>query len=450
MTNIKAGFGRVCINPPMGTPIIGYYMERRVKGILDDIYTSVVAFSDGVTRALVISVETLELSTAQCNMYREAISEKTGVHPDAIFINCSHTHTGPQPGSVGSLGTGTSCPEYEVQLLDAMIVASEIAIADLAPALLSYGEGKAENISFIRRFRMKDGGVQTNPGVDNPNIDHPLGTPNDKVQLLKIEREGCGDIYVVCFGTHADTVDGELVSADWPGFVVSTIEGALPGVHCLFLTGSQGDVNHIKTNPTASDRVGLNYDGFDGVPRGYEHAKHMGRVVAGAVLSICGKTLPVGESAIKFGIKAINIPAHKENEREEEARALLELYNSGRGDELPYKAMELTTAVAEANRIINLLNGPDSFPFALSAISIGDFALVGIPGELFVEIGRRALRESLFSATFICCLTNGGDCYFPTESAYDEGGYEARSSVLDRTAESIVIEGIKELFGELK
>ena len=449
MSNISAGFGRVCINPPMGTPIIGYFMVRRTKGILDDIYASAVAISDGETKALVISAETLELSTEQCVMYRDIISKKTGVHPDAIFINCSHTHTGAQPGSVSALGTGATCPEYEVQLGDAMVVASQMALADLAPAKLSYGEGKAENISFIRRYRMKDGGVQTNPGVDNPNIDHALGTPNDKVQLLKLTRDGADDIYLVCFGTHADTVDGEYISADWPGFVRTTIEGALGDVKCLFLTGSQGDVNHIKTNPTESDRVGLNYDGFDGVPRGYEHAKHMGRVVAGAVLQICGKTLPVKESNIKFGVKAIDIPAHKENHREAEAKALLELYNSGRHDEIPFKNMELTTAVAEANRIVRMVTGPDSFPFVLSAISVGDFALVGIPGELFVEVGRRVERESVFGATFVCCLTNGGDCYFPTETAYDEGGYEARSSKLDRSAENIVVEGIKELFADL-
>jgi hypothetical protein len=176
----------------------------------------------------------------------------------------------------------------------------------------------------------------------------------------------------------------------------------------------------------------------------------MGRVVAGAVLAMAGKTVDLKPGDIKFGIKEINIPAHKENHREAEARAVLELFNSGRQDELPYKAMELTTVVAEANRIVAMLTGPDSFPFVLSAISFGDFALVGIPGELFVELGRRVERESIFDATFVCCLTNGGDCYFPTASAYDEGGYEARSSKLDRSVEEIVVNGIKELFSELK
>ena len=450
MNEILTCFGRVCITPPLGTPIIGYFQMRRAKGVLDDIYTSAVAFSYKGTQALVISAETLELSTAQCNTYRENISRKTGVATGAIFINCSHTHTGAQPGSVSALGTGATCPEYEIQLGEAMAEAAKQAIDDLKPSRLSYAKGEAKNISFIRRYRMKDGGVQTNPGVDNPNIDHALGTPNDAVQLLKIERDIADDIYIVCFGTHADTVGGEYISADWPGFVVSTVEGAIDGTKCLFLTGAQGDVNHINTSPTEADRRGLDYDSFDGVPRGYEHAKHMGRVVAGAVLAIAGKTVDLKPGDIKFGIKEINVPAHKENHREAEARAVLELYNSGRQDELPYKAMELTTVVAEANRIVAMLTGPDSFPFVLSAITFGDFALLGIPGELFVEIGRRVERESIFDATFVCCLTNGGDCYFPTASAYDEGGYEARSSKLDRSVEEIVVNGVKELFEQLK
>ena len=446
---ISTGFGRVCIDPPLNTPITGYFYERRAKGILDDIYMSAVAIFDGKSKALVISAETLELSTEQCNLYRERLSTECGVDINAIFINCSHTHTGAQVGNTGGLGTGTSSPEYEAQFVEAMIEASKLALLDLSPSKLSYATGKAEGISFVRRYRMKDGGVQTNPGVLNSEIDHPLGEADDTVRLLKIEREGRDDIYIVCFGTHADTVGGDYISADWPGFVRTTVENAICGVKCLFLTGAQGDVNHINTKPTEADRCGLEYDTFDGVPRGYEHAKHMGRVVAGAVISICGKALPIESGEIKVGLREIIVPSNKDNAREAEARKLLNIYNSGRADELPYKAMELTTAVAEANRIVDLVNGPDSFSFVLSAISIGDFALVGIPGELFVEIGRRAERESIFKSTFVCCLTNGGDCYFPTSKAYDEGGYEARSSKLKKGVDDIVVCGIKELFKSL-
>ena len=450
MNKILSGFGRVNSTPPLGTPIVGYYNTRFTEGVLDELYTNAVAFEVGGQSALVISLPVCEMSTEQCNMFRAEIAKSTGVGVGAIFLNCSHTHTGGQLGSVGSLGEDICCPEYEAKMVEDSIAAANAALADLKPTKMSFAEGKAEGISFIRRFRMKDGGVQTNPGVDDPNIDYALGTPGEATQLLLLEREGGDDIYVVCYGTHADTVGGNYISGDWPGFVVSTIEGAIPSSKCIFLTGAQGDVNHINPKPTLVDRRGLEYDTFDGVPRGYEHAKHMGRVVAGGILAVAGKTVDIKPGQIKFGTKEILIPAHKENDRADEARALLELYNNGRQDEIPFKAMELTTVVAEANRIINMLNGPEAFPFVITAIAIGDFVLLGIPGELFVELGRKCEAISTFGATFVCCLTNGGDCYFPTESAYDEGGYEARSSFLDRSVEKILLQGVSELFEELK
>ena len=108
--------------------------------------------------------------------------------------------------------------------------------------------------------------------------------------------------------------------------------------------------------------------------------------------------------------------------------------------------MELTTVIAEACRIVKLENGPEGYTFKLFNLRLGELSFVGIPGELFVEVGRRAEAVSPYKANFILCLTNGGDCYFPTSSAYDEGGYEARSSVLKKGVDNIVINTLKELY----
>ena len=49
-----------------------------------------------------------------------------------------------------------------------------------------------------------------------------------------------------------------------------------------------------------------------------------------------------------------------------------------------------------------------------------------------------------------CCLTNGDAGYFPMRDAYDEGGYEARSSDFKAgVAELIIAEG-KELLNSLR
>lgn len=81
---------------------------------------------------------------------------------------------------------------------------------------MGYGVGFAPNIAFIRRFRMKDGSVKTNPGVNNPDIVAPIGEVDERVNVLRFDREGADSLVLVNFGDHPDTIGGELVSADWP------------------------------------------------------------------------------------------------------------------------------------------------------------------------------------------------------------------------------------------
>ncbi len=446
---MKAGFGRECITPKMGVAISGYYEKRNAKGVLDDLYVSACAFDDGERRAVILGVDILMMSAAQCDRYRKFIAEKCRIDEGALFINCSHTHTGPSI-NVKAMDLNPGDQEYEEFMLSKMADAAAGALADMKEASLFTADGKAENISFVRRYKMKNGNTQTNPGVGNPDIDHALGTVNETVKLLKVVREGADDVYIVNFGTHADTVGGEMISGDWPGFVVRTIEKALSGVKCVFLTGAQGDVNHINPNPTEFDRMGLEYDTFDGVPRSYSHAKHMGQVVAGAVLQICEKAVPVKADKIAFASEEIVMPSNQDNARVEESMKIVKLHEEGRDDEIPFEKMELTTAVAEARRIVSLQNGPESYSYTLSGLKIGDAVFLGTPGELFTEIGVRISEKSPFDTTFVCCLTNGGDTYFPTSSAYDEGGYESRSSFLKKGGDNIIVSGCERLFGKLK
>lgn len=446
---MKTGFSRSLITPWNGVYISGYYETRRVKGVLDDLYVSAAAFDDGERRAVIVTADILMLSYKQCNIHKAEISRRAGIPPEAIFINCSHTHTGPFLNGErfgDEVVDEKYCAFFAKTLEDTAVKAFE----NMKESRLSVGQGEAKNISFVRRYKMKDGKTSTNPGVGNPNIDYPLGDVNETVKYLRIDREGGEDIVIVSFGTHADTVGGELVSGDWPGFVRSTLESALDNTKCLFLTASQGDVNHINPAPTEADRRGLEYDSFDSVPRGYDHAKHMGRVVAAAVLAGYGKARFIKSDKISFAEKKIEIPANAENDKLEESKRIKALHIAGRAHELPFEKMELTTAVAEAYRIVELSEGPESFFFTLSALSIGEAAFLGMPGECFTEIGKRIEAASSFDTTFVCCLTNGGDTYFPTSSAYDEGGYEARSSRLKKGGDDIVVNNMITLSKKIK
>ena len=445
---MKAGFSKVCINPPYGAPIVGYYEERFVKGIHDSLYARATAFDDGEKKAVIIAVDLCIIAQKYYDAFKKAIKDATGICEEAIFINCSHTHTGPLVGK-DFASDKKSSESYDEFLIASVRDAAVYAVADLKDAKVETASSQAKNISFIRRYRMKDGGVQTNPGVNNPNIDHALGTPNETVKLIKIKREDADDIVMINFGTHPDSVGGEYISADYMGYVCDIMESAVAGTKCMFLLGCQGDVNHVNVAPTKGEAAISKID-FDGVPRSNEHAEHMARIIAGAALSVYSITEEVKTDKISYAFGKVVLPSHQENDRIEEAKHIYDLYVAGRASELPFKEMELTTAVAEAKRIVKLENGPESFDFFLSAIKIGDLVFAGIGGEPFTEIGERICEGSPFGETVLCCLTNSAGGYIPTRKAYSEGGYEARGSSLKPGGDDIVVEGMVKLLNEIR
>ena len=58
---------------------------------------------------------------------------------------------------------------------------------------------------------------------------------------------------LVNYGVHTDTVNGEMLSADWPAWMAKTLDKALDGVKCMFICGAQGDVGSTNVHPSGGD-----------------------------------------------------------------------------------------------------------------------------------------------------------------------------------------------------
>ena len=123
---------------------------------------------------------------------------------------------------------------------------------------------------------------------------------------------------------------------------------------------------------------------------------------------------------------------------------------AGKDDEIPYKAMQLTTVVAEALRMVRMENGPTEFRLPMSAVRLGNVAFVGIPGEPFTDIGVQIKTAEGYDMIMPCALTNGNEGYFPVESAYAEGGYEARTSPFKAGVADAIVNEAKDMLKELK
>ncbi len=447
MNALKVGMGRLDITPILGIGISGYYVPRRAEGVLDPLEANALAVGCGEDRLLLISVDNCgTASTAVYDRCRARVSAATGVPAESVFISATHTHTGPYWEDSDDAATQGYTDWLEARLADA----AKLALDDMRPARMGWAVGRAPDVAFIRRYRMKDGGIRTNPGVDNPDILEPIGEVDDRVNVLRFEREGAADVVLVNFGNHPDVVGGCRLSADWPGFMRRRVEKALDGCRCVFFNGAEGDVNHVNVHPSEGFRNDLAHD-FDDVDRGYGHARHIGNVVAGAVLQVYDKVCWQDVNRLNGRIRLIEVPSNLPKPEElETARKYAALHRAGRDAEIPFKAMELTTVVAEAERMLRLEHGPASFKMPLSAAAIGDVALIGVPGEPFTGIGRALKEAPGWALVLPCCLTNGCAGYFPMREAYDEGGYEARSSVFAAgVAEQIIREGLA-LLGDVR
>ena len=443
MNTLQAGFSRVDVTPTLGIGMAGYYVPRRADGVLDALQINALALRTGDEKVVLMSIDHCGIVKEVINPMIDHVSDVTGLPREAVYIHSTHTHTGPylNPNPADALEI-----EYAQFVTRKFADAAKLALDDLKPAKMGYGIGQAPNIAFVRRFRMKDGSVRTNPGVDNPDILHPIGDVDERVNVLRFDREGSESLILVNFGNHPDVVGGTKISADWPGFVRSTVESVLDNTRCIFFNGAQGDVNHVNVHPRGGYLNDMFID-FDDVARGYNHARYIGRVVTGGVLQVYDKVKYVDVNSIRFAQKHIEVPANLPDSGEmAEAHRINNLHNAGRDSELPYSGMMLTTVVARAARMVRLEHGPDSFCMPLSAIAIGPVAMLGIPGEPFTGVGRALKEAEGWELVLPTCNTNAKEGYFPMLECYEEGGYEAGSSNFKAgVAELLIDEGKKVL-----
>ena len=452
MGNFRVGYAEVNINPTLGIGIEGYYVPRFAKGYLDDLLASVLALECGGRKILMIDVDQIGFPTPLSLRYRQKIAEKTGVDPLDIFLACSHTHTGPfvVPG-FGFEVDPEPVHKYADFLEDRLVDAAILALADLKPAKMGFITGFApERVAYIRRYKMKDGSTCTCPAINDPNIDYPLGTLDQRVHILRFDREGGQSIVLMNYGLHADTIGGELLSSDWIGWMRRTVEKALDGVKCICFVGCQGDVGSTHVNPCGGDMNDTEIS-FDNEMKSPGMARFVGRALAGTILQVYDKVEYIPVERINILHKAVKVGANKADPKDlPRAHLYKELHDAGRDDEIPFEAMELTTVIAEANRMCALENGPDYFELAVTGLQIGDVAFVGIGGEPFTDIGVQIKDTEGWAMIMPCCIVNGYAGYFPTASAFSEGGYESRSSSYQSNVAKLLIEGGKELLQELK
>ena len=436
---IQAGFARVDITPPLGTPISGYFTARYAKDVRDPLQVNALALGNGTDTLLILAIDIVAMAQHYADALRAQIAERTGVPADHILLCCLHQHTAICLGG-RDIFFPVKDEIYLKLFCRKMADAAQMALDDRSESRLFTAEGESvEEIAFVRRYVMADGKIQTNP--DTKKYGTPLrrcDESDNTVRLIRFKREGKKDIAYVNFSTHPDVIGGSRFSADWPGFVRRFVEGDNPDTHCLCVTGFQGDSNHVNFfKPTSEERF------LHG--KGYDHSRYMGRVIADTVKKIWDLGAEHTDDRV-FG--AVQTVYNKTN------TAGIEYYDEAVQYVADFEAGEpKNTAhirdVATAYRLLDLKKAPIYQPVAVTVAGIGDILFVGLGGEPFTAYTHTAHALAKGKTVFCSCCTNGYQGYLPHKRAFDEGGYEVSNTFFTPGLEEQCAAAMQEILEKL-
>lgn len=415
--DFRAGRARVVITPPIGSVMGNSYGNSVAVGVVSDLHAKAVVFElDGVKAALV-ACDLISLHPPIVKRARDLIASTTGVPPDRVILAATHCHAGPQTHPLFYALAGPEAQKlseaYVADLPRKIAESVRLAEADLQPARISAGRGHEDTISFNRRALLRDGTVKMNPGRQNPAIVRATGPIDPEVGVIYIESSnGAPLTTIVNFALHVAIVGGNRFSADYPhtlAQVLARVKGE--AMLTVFINGMSGNINHLdwsRPQPLS----------------GEAEAARVGSILAAAVLKTYSRLQPIVPTTLRAAAKPVTVPTGPTPSAAEVKEALSVVSRHGKGATFPQ--------VIRAWRTLDLAeyaaNG--SWASEVQAITFGrDLALVGYPGDSFVEMGLAIKQNSPFAFTFVAEQSgNGSISYIPNEKAFPEGSYEVDSA----------------------
>jgi len=434
---LSGAAGAIKINPPNGTSMAGYFTDRKSEGVHDDLYASVLVLEKAGTRLLLVACDLCYLLEETALPIRQDIAARTGTPLDRVLLGCTHTHTGPM--TEGPLMDARYMADVRKWIADA----AADACGRPAPLSLSYGSGTDSRFAFNRRYLMKDGTVMTNPGLNNPAVVRSAGTVDHSVNVITAKDAG-GRVVAVLANTacHPDTVDGNLISADWPGALRAAVQKSVGSpVPVLVWNGPAGDVNH--------------FDVMGGrIVQNIEEARRIGAGYGATVVEVMARSKPLPASPLAAFTETVSIPrrSFKDGEIEEARRTVTALEND---PEARLEGHLESQDIARGNKAVKLMFArkmleaaamPADKKLPMGLVRIGDLGILTIGGEPFTDIGLAMKRESPFRHSFVAELVNGSAGYLGTKLSYGQGGYETLQGnrVCDE-AEDYILEAARRL-----
>jgi neutral ceramidase len=440
--SFRAGAAATNVDPPLGLPLVGVVRrDEPARERIGALEVTASAFERDGTRVVLCGVDTLAIQSPEADVLRERVAAATGAERAGILLNWNHTHHAP-PGGRSVYGWfGERDPEpgaetlaYVARLHDAVVETCATAVERLEPAAVRIGLGNLQ-LAVNRRQRDPDGVVRRIGW-------NPDGLVDRSVPVLQSVREdGSAIATVVGYGAHTVTTGVNFVgySPDYPGWLRETIRAATDG-ECVFLQGAAGNVmplygfdDELWSPQYTGRRLAL--EALHAVADRSSWPVQLERTGFGSatpldlfrLVRVEGEepALAAGEQEVEFPLLPLPSLEEIRSQRERAEREVAGAEARGAAEaELRVLRYHGLNWAARTEREIAAGSPRSAASGVVSAIRIGDAAIVTGPGEIFTEIGLAVKERSPADVTFYAGYSNGCVSYMPTAAEYPLGGYE--------------------------
>ena len=440
--SIEAGAAEIDITPPPGMRMAGYFDERFATGVHDPLRAKALVFRQGNQEIAMVFCDLVGGSLNVTTNARGQASQKTGVPISNIMICATHSHTGPlfddvrdhyfHEAAVAKFGKDPHEPiHYPTFLTEKLVTVIGQAHSKLHAAQLEVGIATQENLTFNRRYWMKNGKVAFNPGQLNTNIVRPAGpTDTDAGILFAREPEAKHPFAgLTVFAMHSDTVGGSEYSADYAYYLQQMLRSAYnEDFISAFGAGTCGDLNHINVNKKEP-------------VKGFDVAERLGTTLGVTVKNARLTRITTPSFAVRSTTLQISL---QQPTPEELADARAKTDKIGDPD-TPF----MTKVILVKN--LDLMRRGPTCPMEVQVVRLdSDTAFVFLPCEIFVELGLAIKHSSPFKRTIVISICNDRPSYVPTKKAFTEGSYEVTNARVKSGAGEILVDAAVKLLNEVK
>ena len=409
MSGLRAGAARACITPPLGTHLCGFFNDRLAEDVGDDLFAKALVLAKDDTTIAIVVCDLIAAYQPDFDRAKARAHELTGIPVENIFMSCTHTHYGPASVPIFVVPREDAYMEWA---MDKAGDAVKLAYNRLRPAKVGHASGQCPEECHNRRWHMKDGTVRMNPGHQNPDALRPAGPTDPQLGLLVLRTPAgapiaaLGNLSLHYVGVREDH---NVICADYfAAFGRSLNRCAGAQFVCPLANGTFGDVNNIDAaNPPRVSR-GITFE-----------IERVGNVVAAEAWRIwSGLREDDFRDDVPLGARLAHVNFPARTPTAEELAAARAVYESGeKWDDAEW---------IYARELVLLADEPSEWPVPIHSLRLGDLGIVGLPGEVFTEIGLDIKARSPFTQTMNIGIANGTVGYVATDKALDEGSYETR------------------------